>query len=162
MSTLSRSGLLTIADGFADVPRLIKSIKKKNPDVQLLLFSATFNDSIKRFAMQIAPEANHLFVAKEELSLDVIAQYTVKCPNRDAKIRVLKEMIFPNCEKLGQTIIFVRSREMAKELHNAMEKDGYKCTAIQGGMDHGDRDRVVQEFRDGITKILISTDVLAR
>ena len=29
-------------------------------------------------------------------------------------------------------------------------------------MDHGDRDRVVQEFRDGITKILISTDVLAR
>lgn len=29
-------------------------------------------------------------------------------------------------------------------------------------MDHGDRDRVVQEFRDGITKILISTDVLSR
>jgi superfamily II DNA/RNA helicase len=71
-------------------------------------------------------------------------------------------MIFPNCEKLGQTIIFVRSRDMAKELHSVMEKDGYKCTCIQGGMDHGDRDRVVSEFRDGVTKILISTDVLSR
>ena len=29
-------------------------------------------------------------------------------------------------------------------------------------MDHGDRDRIVQEFRDGVTKILISTDVLSR
>lgn len=47
--------------------------------VQLLLFSATFNEHIKRFAMQIAPRANHLFVAKEELSLDVIAQYNVRC-----------------------------------------------------------------------------------
>ena len=46
--------------------------------VQLLLFSATFNDTVKRFAMQIAPTANHLFVAKEELSLDVIAQYNVR------------------------------------------------------------------------------------
>ena len=47
--------------------------------VQLLLFSATFNDIVKRFAMQIAPTANHLFVAKEQLSLDVIAQYNVRC-----------------------------------------------------------------------------------
>jgi ATP-dependent RNA helicase DDX19/DBP5 len=29
-------------------------------------------------------------------------------------------------------------------------------------MEHSDRDRVVQEFRDGITKILIATDVLSR
>lgn len=29
-------------------------------------------------------------------------------------------------------------------------------------MQNSDRDRVVQEFRDGVTKILISTDVLAR
>lgn len=46
--------------------------------VQLLLFSATFNDVVRRFAMQIAPSANHVFVAKEELSLDVIAQFNVK------------------------------------------------------------------------------------
>jgi len=48
------------------------------PQAQLLLFSATFNDIVRRFAMQIAPSANHMFVAKEELSLDVIAQYNVK------------------------------------------------------------------------------------
>ena len=46
--------------------------------VQLLLFSATFNDTVRRFAMQMAPSANHVFVAKEELSLDVIKQYNAR------------------------------------------------------------------------------------
>jgi len=39
-------------------------------------------------------------------------------------------MVFPNCEKLGQTIIFVRTREAARQLHSAMEGEGYKCTSI--------------------------------
>jgi ATP-dependent RNA helicase DDX19/DBP5 len=46
--------------------------------VQLLLFSATFNDDVRRYAEQIAPRANSVFVAKEELSLDVISQFIVK------------------------------------------------------------------------------------
>lgn len=77
-------------------------------------------------------------------------------------LQVLKDMIFPNCEKLGQTIIFVRTRDMARQLHQIMDADGHRCTSIQGDMDHADRDRVVTEFRNGTTKILISTDVLSR
>ena len=37
-----------------------------------------------------------------------------------------------------------------------------QVTAIQGDMQHEDRDRVVREFRNGTTKILIATDVLSR
>lgn len=46
----------------AGVPavRLIKTIRKKNPEVQLLLFSATFNDRVKEFAIRIAPNANQV------------------------------------------------------------------------------------------------------
>jgi ATP-dependent RNA helicase DDX19/DBP5 len=57
--------------------RLIRTIRKKNPQVQLLLFSATFNEKIKHFAIKIAPMANQVFVPKEQLSLDVIKQYNV-------------------------------------------------------------------------------------
>jgi superfamily II DNA/RNA helicase len=45
--------------------------------------------------------------------------------------QVLQQMIFPNCEKLGQTIIFVRTREACRSLHSALEADGYKCTSIE-------------------------------
>ena len=43
-----------------------------------------------------------------------------------------------------------------------MEGEGHRCTSIQGDMDRDARDRVITEFRNGTTKILISTDVLAR
>ena len=43
-----------------------------------------------------------------------------------------------------------------------LERDGHKCTSIQGGMEHSARDRVIEEFRSGTTKILIATDVLSR
>lgn len=43
-----------------------------------------------------------------------------------------------------------------------MEGEGHRCTSIEGSMDKSARDAVVKEFRDGTTKILISTDVLSR
>ncbi len=42
------------------------------------------------------------------------------CPTAMDKIRVLKDMIFPLCEKLGQTIIFVRTRETVRGLHTVV------------------------------------------
>ncbi|KAK9798531.1 hypothetical protein WJX73_010421 [Symbiochloris irregularis] len=152
------------ADGFAsDSTRMISSIRRQNPQLQLLLFSATFNDDVKAFAQKVVgQDANQVYVPRQELSLDVIKQYWVNCPTAQHKTKVLKDMIFPLCEKLGQTIIFVRMRETARALHAAMETDGHRCTSIQGDMEKDARDRVVAEFRDGATKILISTDVLAR
>ena len=40
-------------------------------------------------------------------------------------------MIFPNCEKLGQTIIFTATKDAARHLHTQMEQLGFKCTSIQ-------------------------------
>ena len=96
-------------DAFAsDSVRMIKDVRQAtgNPDLQILLFSATFNDKVKNFAMKVVPGANQasgphsdvcgcrctsgcfadltayarwmqVFVPREELSLDVIKQYKV-------------------------------------------------------------------------------------
>jgi len=140
--------------------KLLKSSTKQMP--QVLLFSATFNERVKDFSTKVVPNANQIFLPAHELSLDVIKQYRVNVDSTEAKEILLKDKIFPCCDKIGQTIIFVRTREGCKRLMRTMNDAGYKCTAIEGGMDHADRDRVVKEFRDGLTKILISTDVLSR
>lgn len=150
-------------DGFQDDSlRIMSNIAKSSPHLQVLLFSATFSEKVKQFALRAVPRANQVFVPKEKLSLDVIKQYRVQCPTKEDKITVLKDRIFPAAEKLGQSIIFVRTRESARELHRKLELEGHKCTSIQGGMSHEERDKVIKEFRSGATKILISTDVLAR
>lgn len=128
----------------------------------MLLFSATFNEKVKNFVTRTIQGYNQLFLNKEELSLDSVKQYKVHCPDELAKVNVVKDKILELGERLGQTIIFVRTRASAGNLHRALVGFGYEVTTIQGALTNDVRDKIVKEFKDGLTKVLISTDVLAR
>lgn len=130
---------------------------------QVLLFSATFNELVKDFASRIVKkDYNQLFVKKEELSLESVKQYKVYCPEELTKIMVIKDRIMELGENLGQTIIFVRSKRNASMLHKALVDLGYEVTTIHGSLNQEERDKIVKEFKDGLTQVLIATDVLAR
>ncbi|CAA2996935.1 dead-box atp-dependent rna helicase 38 [Olea europaea subsp. europaea] len=154
--------------GFQDESvKIMKAIQKGNSSCQVLLFSATFDDAVQAFVSKIVKEIfvrdyNQMFVKKEELSLESVKQYKVQCPDELSKIMVIKDKIFEIGEKVGQTIIFVRSRNSASMLHQALVKYGYEVTTIQGALKQEDRDRIIKEFKEGLTQVLISTDLLAR
>ncbi|KAK1426047.1 hypothetical protein QVD17_14715 [Tagetes erecta] len=150
-----------------DSVRIMKEIVKWSPKCQVLLFSATFNEIVKAFVSKIVKDLfvqdyNQLFVKKEELSLDSVKQYKVNLPDELSKIMVIKDKIMDLGEKVGQTIIFVKTRRSASMLHEALVKYGYEVTTIQGALSQEDRDKIIKEFKDGLTHVLISTDVLAR
>ncbi|WIA32833.1 hypothetical protein OEZ86_006011 [Tetradesmus obliquus] len=136
---------------------LVKFVRKRSPKVQLLLFSVTLNKRVQDFASRVAPSANQVLVPQQKLSLEVIKQYNVVCPSPAEKLAVMRDMIFPNCEKLGQTIIFVCTKDTSRALHGQMQPWGYKITSIQADMSYEVCDRLVGEFRRGETKILICT-----
>ncbi|CAL5422265.1 unnamed protein product [Camellia sinensis] len=150
-----------------DSVRIMKAIVRCNPDCQVLLFSATFDDAVRAFVSKIVKDLfkgdyNQMFVNKEDLSLKSVKQYKVKCPDELSKIMVIKDKIFELGQKVGQTIIFVRTRNSASTLHKTIAHDGYEVTTIQGALRQEDRDKIVKEFKDGLTQVLISTDLLAR
>ncbi|KAL5724351.1 RNA helicase [Ranunculus cassubicifolius] len=150
-------------DGFKDDSmRIIKDIEKYSMHCQVLLFSATFNATVRKFATRVVPNANQLFVEKEELTLDMVKQFKVNCPDEQAKIHVIREKIFDLGDKLGQSIIFVHSRASANALHNSLTEFGWEVTTIHGAVDKDKRDTIIKEFKDGLTSVLISTDLLSR
>ncbi|XWS59580.1 hypothetical protein CRYUN_Cryun08bG0134300 [Craigia yunnanensis] len=151
-------------DGFKDDSlRIMRDIERMSSHCQVLLFSATFNETVKNFVSKIVKrDHNQLFVKKEELSLESVKQYKVNVPDELSKVMVIKERIFEFGERLGQTIIFVRTRNSASMLHKSLVDLGYDVTTIQGALKQDDRDKIVKEFKDGLTQILISTDLLAR
>lgn len=126
------------------------------------MFSATFNETVKNFVSKIVKDFNQLFVKKEDLSIESVKQYKVFCPDELTKIRIIKERIFELGENIGQRIIFVRTRNSANMLYKQLTEDGYAVTAIQGANTPEQRDQIVKEFKDGLTQVLISTDLLAR
>ncbi|RAL51668.1 hypothetical protein DM860_010386 [Cuscuta australis] len=154
--------------GFKDDSiRIMKAIVKGKADCQVLLFSATFNDSVKGFVKKIVEDLfvkgyNQIFVKKEELSLESVKQFKVHCPDELSKVMVVKDKMLDLGAKVGQTIIFVRTREGARMLYKALVEFGYEVTVIQGALTHEDRDKIIKEFKDGMTQVLISTDLLAR
>ncbi|KAI3800122.1 hypothetical protein L1987_35432 [Smallanthus sonchifolius] len=76
-----------------DSVRIMKEIVRWSPKCQVLLFSATFNDTVKDFQSKIVNDLfvqgyNEFFLEKEELPLDSVKQYKVNLPDELSKIMV--------------------------------------------------------------------------
>ena len=65
-------------------------------------------------------------------------------------------------ETPGSTIVFCRTRIETAELSEALSFHGYSAEPIHGDMGQSDRERVLRRFREGLTDLLIATDVAAR
>ncbi|GKV37622.1 hypothetical protein SLEP1_g45627 [Rubroshorea leprosula] len=149
--------------GFKDDSlRIMRDIERVSSHCQVLLFSATFNETVRNFVQKIVKnDYNQLFVRKEELKLESVKQYKVNVPDELSKVMVIKERILEFGESLGQTIIFVRTRNSVSVLHDSLVKLGYEVGQIVGSMSPEVRENIIKEFRDGLTTVLIATDVLA-
>lgn len=89
---------------------------------QMLLFSATFEDSVWKFAQKVVPDPNIIKLKREEETLDTIKQYYVLCNSRDEKFQALcniygaitiaQAMIFCHVSSSGS-----RRRPAGEELH---------------------------------------------
>ncbi|KAJ3287572.1 RNA helicase required for poly(A+) mRNA export [Borealophlyctis nickersoniae] len=140
-----------------------QSIRVKNQmprDCQIVLFSATFSPIVRQFAHRVAANANMISLRQEELSVDGIKQFYMDCKNEEHKVDVLCSIY--GLLTIGQSIIFVRRRDVADALAARMTASGHKCLVLTGKYDSTDRDKAMDDFRDGRCKVLITTNVLAR
>ncbi|KAF9623451.1 hypothetical protein IFM89_003035 [Coptis chinensis] len=145
--------LVLFLDGFKDESlKDIKDIERSKSVCQVLFFSATFDDTVKTFMLRVVKDGNQVFVRKENLSLDVVKQYKVSCPDEYAKIDVTRRKILNLADKMGQAIIFVHAKSSANALHKGLGLLGFECTTIHGAVGNDKRDEIVEEFKDGLTK----------
>lgn len=140
-----------------------QSIRVKNTmpkTCQLVLFSATFPDNVREFAARLAPMANEIRLKQEELNVDLIKQFYMDCRDEEHKYEVLVELY--NLLTIGQSIIFCAKRETADVIAKRMTAEGHKVESLHGKLDTAERDRTIDAFRDGKSKVLIATNVIAR
>ncbi|CZS88171.1 probable RNA helicase DBP5 [Rhynchosporium agropyri] len=127
---------------------------------QILLFSATFPDEVMQYAQQFSPGANEIKLKRDELTVGGIKQMYMDCPSDEGKYDILAQLY--GLMTIGSSIIFVKKRETASRIAERLTQDGHKVVAIHGAFDGNDRDSILQSFREGHAKVLITTNVLAR
>lgn len=141
--------------------QLVKIFDSLNESTQLCLFSATIPSELFILTDKMLKNPLKILVKDDELSLKGIQQYKVYLGNTDEyKYATLCDLY--NRISIGQAMIYCNKRYIVDELTNKLRDDNFSVSQIHGDMQQKEREQVMQQFRDGITRILISTDVLAR
>ncbi len=143
--------------GFIDeIKRILRHVPKER---QTLLFSATFDDSIFKLSKQLLNDPKLVEVNKRN-SAAVEVEQLVYAVDEDRKRELVSHMI--GMKNWQQVLIFTRTKQTADVLAKEMCKDGLKTESIHGDKSQGARDKALQNFKSGATRVLVATDVAAR
>ena len=143
--------------GFLEDIEEINSYMAK--DKQTLLFSATIDKTVSRFARRHMKDYDHIVAPKEKVTLDNITQVVITSSNR-RKVTDLLEII--KRDRPTKAIIFCRSRIGVDSLHKQLVEGNLPVEKLHGGLNQTTREEVMKGFREGFFQYLVSTDVASR
>lgn len=130
------------------------------PNVQTVLFSATFDEKVYEYALKFVPKPNEIRLKQSELNVQAITQIYMDCANEQEKYETLVKLY--GLLTIASSIIFVRTKRTADQLAAKMIGEGHKVSVLHGDIATTDRDKIIDDFREHKTKVLITTNVLSR
>ncbi len=139
-----------------DIRDVIKRLPRHH---QTLFFSATIDEEIKDLAYSIVRNPIRIQISPEDpVSKNV--SHSVAFVEMDDKRFFLERLAreFPE----NKILVFVRTKVRAERVAAAMDRVNIKTLIMHGGKEQQDRLAVMEEFRKGEVKVLITTDVNAR
>ncbi len=139
-----------------DIETICSEIKSEH---QTALFSATMPKEILDIAKKYQNDAQVIKVVKKELTIPLVRQYYYEVKNRDKEEVICRLLDYYNPKR---SLIFCNTKRMVDELSDNLKGRGYFAEGLHGDMNQYQRDRVMQNFRNDKTEILIATDVAAR
>jgi translation initiation factor 4A len=129
-------------------------------ECQVALFSATMPDEILKLTERFLRNPVKIIMKAEELNLEGIRQYYVAVPNDSVKFDALKDLF--GQLSVSQCIIYVNGVNRVIDLHRAMTDAGFSACCFHSGMTKTDREKTIQQFRTGVYRAMISSNLTAR
>ncbi|KAK9137107.1 hypothetical protein Sjap_007701 [Stephania japonica] len=131
-----------------------------NPSIVRSLFSATLPDSVEELARTIMHDAVRIIVGRKNSASELIKQKLVFAGSEEGKLMALRQSFRESLNP--PVLIFVQSKERAKELYGELLFDDIRVDVIHADLSQTQREDAVDNFRLGKTWVLIATDVIAR
>eukprot|EP00940_MAST-03C_sp_MAST-3C-sp2_P001470 g1470.t1 len=147
-----------LSRGFKDqIYDVFKFLPEK---VQVALFSATMPMEVLEVTDRFMREPVRILVKRDELTLDGIKQFYISVDKEDWKLDTLCDLY--ETLTITQAIIYCNTRRRVDWLTSKMQSRDFTVSAMHGEMDQRERDLILREFRSGSSRVLITTDLLAR
>eukprot|EP00249_Psilotum_nudum_P011627 c23285_g1_i1 orf=304-1956(-) len=131
-----------------------------NPSIVRSLFSATLPDSVEELACSIMHDAVRIIVGEKNTASQMINQRLMFVGSEEGKLLALRQIFKESLQP--PILLFVQSKDRAKELHRELAFDNMNIDSIHADLTQAQRERAVEKFREGKTWVLIATDLMAR
>ena len=139
-----------------DVIDVLRYLPRKR---QTLFFSATINKKVKSLAYDVGKNAIRIQISPKT-SVARSIEHVVAFIEMDDKRFFLENIVKENEE--SRILAFVRTRIRAERVVKAMERVGVHALCMHGDVDQNDRFAILDSFKQGNYKVLVTTDVAAR
>uniref|UniRef100_A0A4W3ICH1 RNA helicase n=1 Tax=Callorhinchus milii TaxID=7868 RepID=A0A4W3ICH1_CALMI len=162
-----------LSRGFKD--QIYEIFQKLSTNIQVVLLSATMPIDVLEVTKKFMRDPIRILVKKEELTLEGIKQFYINVeresaynPYGDLFCNSLQEWKLDTlCDlyetlTITQAVIFLNTRRKVDWLTEKMHARDFTVSALHGDMDQKERDVIMREFRSGSSRVLITTDLLAR
>ena len=127
-------------------------------NIQVCLFSATMTPEFFNISKKFMRNPIKILVKNEELTLEGIKQFYINIDKNEFKFETLCD-IYEACT-ISQTIIYCNSKRSVDELTTKLMENNFSVASIHGEMEQSERNKIMEEFRNGSSRILIATDLL--
>ena len=139
-----------------DIKYFISLLPQKR---QSLFFSATISGKVKDIIHTFVYNPVTISVKQNETPVN-IEQDVIKVEKGYSKIDKLHDLLTE--EGFDKVLIFGRTKWGVQRLANELIKRGFKAGAIHGNKNQNQRQRVLEQFKNGEIKVLLATDVASR
>jgi len=128
--------------------------------VQCCLFSATMPVDVLDVTENFMRNPIKILVKRDELTLEGIKQFYIGVEREEWKLDTLCDLY--ETLTITQAIIYCNTRRKVEWLTEKMTSREFTVSSMHGDMDQRERDLILREFRSGSSRVLITTDLLAR
>lgn len=151
---LFKADSLYLQDQIYDVFQLLP------PTTQVVLLSATMPQDVLEVTTKFMRDPVRILVKRDELTLEGIKQFFIAVEKEDWKLETLSDLY--ETVTIAQAVIFCNTRRKVDWLTEKLTQREFTVSAMHGDMEQGQRDLIMKEFRSGSSRVLITTDLLAR
>lgn len=130
------------------------------PQTQVVLLSATMPPDVLEVTKNFMRDPIRILVKRDELTLEGIKQFYVSVEKEEWKLDTLCDLY--ETVTITQAIIFCNTRRKVDWLTEKMQSREFTVSAMHGEMTQAEREVIMREFRSGSSRVLITTDLLAR
>ena len=127
---------------------------------QVVLVSATLPVEVLEMTRKFMNDPIRILVKRDELTLEGIKQFFVAVEKEEWKFDTLCDLY--DTLTITQAVIFCNKKQKVDWLGEKMKEAHFAVSTMHGDMDQAEREKVMEEFRSGSSRVLIATDLWGR